>query len=342
MTRRPSSDSVTIRDVAKQAGVSVATVSRYINRNTPVSPKVAKRLDKVMAKLKYVPHAAARNLASQKTRVIGLLLTNIDNDFFAPLLSGAEQIIRKEGYNLLVATYHSDNRDSLPPPVGPHNTDGLLVFADSLTDQDLTKLHESGFPMVLIHRTPPSALPLPSVTVENKSAAYRLVEHLILQHNKRRILFLRGPLHQEDSYWRETGYRAALEAHGIPFSEKLVLVGEFEREIAYKALDQFLTAGKPVAFDAVFAGDDNAAIGVINALTEHGYRVPEDIAVVGFDDLRLSAFLAPPLTTVHAPTEMVGKIAAERLFGLLNKENSDGVILLPTEIIIRRSCGCHS
>ena len=342
MTRRSSSVSVTIRDVAKKAGVSVATVSRYINRNTPVSPKVARRLDKVMAKLKYVPHAAARHLASRKTRLIGLLLTNIDNDFFAPLLNGVEQIVRKEGYNLLVATYHSDNRDSVPPPIGPHNTDGLLVFADSLPDEHLAKLHETGFPMVLIHRTPPASLPLPSVTVENKSATHRLVEHLIVQHNKRRILFLRGPMQQEDSYWRETGYRSALEAHGIAFDEKLVLVGEFEREIAYNALNHFLRDGERVAFDAVFAGDDDAAIGVINALNEDGYRVPEDVAVVGFDDLRLSAFLTPPLTTVRAPTETVGRIAAERLFGLLKNEISEGVTLLPTEIIIRRSCGCNS
>ena len=342
MTRRSSSVSVTIRDVAKKAGVSVATVSRYINRNTPVSPKVARRLDKVMAKLKYVPHAAARHLASRKTRLIGLLLTNIDNDFFAPLLNGVEQIVRKEGYNLLVATYHSDNRDSVPPPIGPHNTDGLLVFADSLPDEDLAKLHETGFPMVLIHRTPPASLPLPSVTVENKSATHRLVEHLIVQHNKRRILFLRGPMQQEDSYWRETGYRSALEAHGIAFDENLVLVGEFEREIAYNALNHFLSDGGRAAFDAVFAGDDDAAIGVINALNEDGYRVPEDVAVVGFDDLRLSAFLTPPLTTVRAPTETVGRIAAERLFGLLKNEISEGVTLLPTEIIIRRSCGCNS
>ncbi|HLE91285.1 MAG TPA: LacI family DNA-binding transcriptional regulator [Anaerolineales bacterium] len=340
MTRRSSS--VTIRDVAKQAGVSVATVSRYINRNAPVSAEVAHRLDKVMAELKYVPHAAAQHLASRKTRVIGLLLTNMHNDFFAPLLNGTEQVVRQHGYNLLVATYHSDSRDSVPPPIGPHNTDGLLVFADSLTDEDLAKLHEIEFPMVLIHRTPPASLPLPSVTVENKSATHRLVEHLILQHNKRRILFLRGPIHQEDSFWRETGYKSALEANGIEFDEKLVLVGDFEREIAYRALNQFLGNGEHVAFDAVFAGDDDAAIGVINSLTDKGYRVPEDIAVVGFDDLRLSAFLNPPLTTVRAPTETVGRIAAERLFGLLKNEISEGTTLLPTEIIIRRSCGCQS
>jgi len=177
--------------------------------------------------------------------------------------------------------------------------------------------------------------------VENKAATYNLVNHLILEHNKKRIVFMRGPSHQEDAYWRESGYRSALDANGIPYDEDLVIDGDFEREIAYASLNHFLGNGIQVPFDAVFAGDDDAAIGAINSLQEHGYRVPEDIAVVGFDDLRLSAFLTPPLTTVRAPTEKVGRIATERLFGLLNNEISDGAMLLPTEIVIRRSCGCN-
>src|SRR5215212_6434771 len=207
MTKRSSS--VTIRDVARQAGVSVATVSRYINRNAPVSTEVAERLSHVMIELRYVPHAAARHLASRKTRVIGLLLNNLHNDFFVPLLNGVEAVVRKKGYNLIVATYHADSRE-LPPPIGPHNTDGLLIFSDGLVDEDLTNLNASGFPMVLVHRTSPSPLTIPSVTVENIEITHRLVEHLIQVHDKRRILFLRGPLHQEDSMRREAGYKSAL------------------------------------------------------------------------------------------------------------------------------------
>jgi DNA-binding LacI/PurR family transcriptional regulator len=338
MTRRSSS--VTIRDVARRAGVSVATVSRYLNHNAPVSEEVAERLEQVMAELKYVPHAVARHLATRKTRVIGLLLTNMNNDFFAPLLNGIERVVRYNGYNLLVATYRAGSRNDVPPPIGPHNTDGLLVFADSLANDDLAALHESGFPIVLIHRTPPDNVKIPCVTVENKAATENLINHLILEHNKRRILFMRGPIHQEDSYWRETGYRSALEANGIPFDQSLVLSGEFERDLAYQSLQEFLGNGKGVAFDAIFAGDDDAAVGVIAALTDHNLRVPEDIAVVGFDDLRLSAFLTPPLTTVRAPTESVGRLAAEQLFELLGKQSPTGVTLLPTELIIRRSCGC--
>lgn len=338
---RKRSSSVTIRDVAKQAGVSVATVSRYINQNAPVSVEVAERLEQVLAEMKYVPHAAARHLASRRTRVIGLLLTNMHNDFFAPLLNGIEQVVRANGYNLLVATSHADSRPDLRLPIGPHNTDGMLVFANSLSDDDLKGLHAKGFPMVLVHRTPPAETPIPSVTVENKNATFRLVEHLIAHHDKKRILFMRGPDHQEDSCWRETGYRSALDAKGIPIDERLILNGNFERKAAYETLGQFLENGNRADFDAVFAGDDDAAIGVIDALVEHGFRVPEDIAVVGFDDLRLSAFLTPPLTTVRAPTEAVGRIAAERLFGILEGRPTEGMALLPTEIIIRRSCGCR-
>src|SRR5687767_9488406 len=180
MTRRSSS--VTIRDVARQAGVSVATVSRYINRNAPVSTEVAERLNQVMTKLRYVPHAAARNLASRKTRVIGLLLNNLHNDFFVPLLNGVEAVVRRKEYNLIIATYHANSRAVMPPPIGPHNTDGLLVFSDGLVDEDLANLSGSGFPMVLVHRTSPSDLRIPSVTVENIDVTQRLIEHLIQVH----------------------------------------------------------------------------------------------------------------------------------------------------------------
>jgi len=340
MTRRSSS--VTIRDVAREAGVSVATVSRYINKNAPVSVEVGERLQDVMSKLRYVPHAAARNLASRKTRVIGLLLNNLHNDFFVPLLNGVEAVVRKKGYNLIVATYHASIREHTHPPIGPHNTDGLLVFSDGLMDDDLAALNLSGFPMVLVHRTPPPQLPIPSVTVENKEITKRLVEHLITAHGKKRILFLRGPIYQEDSVQREAGYKAALQANQIPIDENLILNGDFERDIAYEAMNKFLGNGQRVAFDSVFTGDDDAAIGVLKSLHEHKIRIPEDVAVIGFDDLGFAPFLNPPLTTVRAPTEAVGKIATERLFGLLENNPSDEVIILPTEIIFRRSCGCIS
>src|SRR5512140_1041572 len=221
MTRRQSS--VTIREVAKQAGVSVATVSRYINHNAPVSEEVAERVHRVMTDLRYAPDAAARHLASRKTRLIGLLLTNIHNDFYVPLLNGIESIVRERDFNLLVSMYQSTPDNDQLPPIGPHNCDGLIIYADSLSDEQLSSLHESGFPMALIHRTPPTSIPIASVTIENKAATHKLVEHLIVHHNKRQILFMKGREHQEDAKWREAGYRSALKANGIRFDPKLVI-----------------------------------------------------------------------------------------------------------------------
>jgi DNA-binding LacI/PurR family transcriptional regulator len=294
-----------------------------------------------MEELHYVPHAAARQLASRKTRVVGLLLNNLHNDYFVPLLNGIESVVRKHNYNLVIATYHSGSRD-MPPPIGPHNTDGMLVFSDGLSDDDLISLHARKFPMVLVHRTPPDSVKIPSVTVENKKITFELIEHLIKVHGRKRIMFLRGPAHQEDSHWREIGYKSALKANDIPFDEQLVLNGDFDRSTAYEVLKEFIRNNKLVSFDAIFTGDDDAAIGVLKALRENGYRVPEDVSVTGFDDLGFSAFLSPPLTTVSAPTETVGRIAMEQLFSLFDKQFPGDITLLSTELIIRRSCGCNT
>ena len=145
---------------------------------------------------------------------------------------------------MIIATYHANIRNETPPPIGPHNTDGMLVFSDGLVDEDLESFNATGFPMVLVHRTPPASLPIPSVTVENVEITKKLVEHLIREHGRRRIVFLRGPVHQEDSVRRETGYKLALEANGIPFDENLVLSGEFERDIAYVVMNEFLNNGR--------------------------------------------------------------------------------------------------
>jgi DNA-binding LacI/PurR family transcriptional regulator len=194
--------------------------------------------------------------------------------------------------------------------------------------------------MILVHRTPPAFTAIPSVTVENVEITKKLIDHLIRVHGKRRILFLRVPVHQEDSIRWENGYKSALAENGIPYDENLILNGEFEREISFQVMNEFLGNGRQVDFDAVFTGDDDAAIGVLRSLQKYRLNVPQDVAVVGFDDLGFAPFLNPPLTTVRAPTEEVGRIAAEKLFRLLEDQPINEVMILPTEIIYRRSCGC--
>ncbi len=335
---RGKKSSVTIRDVARKANVSVATVSRYINGTAHVSDEVVRRLERVMEELNYVPHSTARKLAIKKTNTIGLLLTDMSGDFFAPLLNGIESMAREGGYDLLISSAREVYSQVRDLPVGPHNCDGVLAFTTSLDDSCLQVLSEMNFPLVLIHRSSPPGLNIPCVTVENKAASYKLVSHLIEEHGRRRIVFLRGPAGHEDSYWREMGYKEALRDHGIPLDELLISAGEFFRRKAYQSIWELLSGG--VQFDGVFAGDDEAAVGVLVALKEAGVSVPEEVSVVGFDDQRMSPYLQPPLTTVRAPTAEVGKEAVRQLIRLIETGEADPLTLLPTEIVLRRSCGC--
>jgi LacI family transcriptional regulator len=331
----------TIDDVARRAGVSISTVSRVINRNVPVSEEVAARVQAAMAELKYAPRSAARNLASRKTNTLGLLLADIRGDFFAPLLSGVEAATSELGMDLLISTSgRRKPRSEFPRTLGPHNTDGLLIFTDSLGKVGIEYCLELAFPIVLIHQSMSDAMGVPCVTVENKAASRKIVEHLIEVHGRHQIVFLSGPPGNEDSYWREVGYQEALESHGITVDPRLIWRGDFDRTVARRSIDDLLRSG--VEFDAVFAGDDEAAVGVLTALQDAGKRIPEDIAVVAFDDQRFSAYLNPPLTTVRSPTERVGYEAAQQLVRLIRTGQADLLTLLPTELVIRRSCGCQA
>ena len=337
MTKR--SYSITIRDVARQAGVSVATVSRYINHRSTVSAEITKKIQQVMQELNFVPLEAARNLATRRTGTIGLLSFTVEYVFFGTLMTGLEQALKENGYNLLIATYPADRSDQVAPPFGPQNADGVVVFSNTISEERLAEWYHMHFPVVLVHRTAPRSLPIPCVNVENETSSYRLVEHLIKQHDRKRIVFVRAPGYQEDAHSREMAYRSALKANSIVFDPNLVIGENFDRSVARQAMQEFL-ANNPPVFDAVFAGDDDLAVSVMSALQSAGLNVPKDVAVVGFDDQRFASLLVPPLTTVHAPTEEVGRVAGQQLLRLLRGQPADSMTILPTELVIRQSCGC--
>jgi len=328
----------TIIDVAQRACVSIATVSRVLNGTAPVDTDTAERVRSAIAALNYFPHAAARTLASRRTDTIGLLLPEISGAFFQPMLRGVEAGVSEAGFDLLIHTTQSRPENAPRRPLGEHNTDGLLVFTESLDAKELTRLHNIGFPVVLLHQAPPNSLNIPVVTIENQSGAQKIVEHLIEVHDCHRIIFLQGPEGHEDSTWREKGYRLALKAHDITFDPALVTRGEFNRDEARLALEQILLEG--VEFDAIFTGDDDSAAGVMLGLRQAGRRVPEDVAVVGFDDSLFARTLVPPLTTVHAPTEQVGQEAVRQLIRIIRGETVEPRLVLSTELVIRQSCGC--
>jgi LacI family transcriptional regulator len=331
----------TILDVAEKAGVSIATVSRVINGTSPVANETTQRVQDAIRELAFVPRAAARVLASRRTETLGLLLPEIGSAFYSPLLRGIEAEAQATGYDLLIhATSHIPHASTpvAHRPLGEHNTDGLIVFTQSIDEKELSRLHSISFPTVLLYQTPPSSLNIPSVTIENKSGARMIVEHLIQVHNCRRIAFLRGPEGNEDSEWRERGYREALDSHGIPFDPTLVTVGGFNEEEAQAAVQELLN--DDVEFEAVFGGDDDTAAGVISALTKVGKRVPQDVAVVGFDDLPIAHYLRPTLSTVRAPIEQVGREGVRQLVSLIRGQQAEALVMMRTELVIRESCGC--
>src|SRR4030095_16756069 len=191
-----------------------------LNGTTPVQPAKADRVRLAMEKLQFVPRHAARVLASKRTNAIGLVLSEISGAFFPPMLKGIEASAHEAGYDLLI---HSTQKEGPSRrPLGEHNTDGLLIFTDSLDHHDLHRLHNMNFPIVLLHQTPPDSLNIPVIAIENKDGAATLVNHLIEIHSRRRIVFLRGPEGHEDSVWRERGYREALELHGIKFDPEII------------------------------------------------------------------------------------------------------------------------
>ncbi|MBA4383759.1 MAG: LacI family transcriptional regulator [Anaerolinea sp.] len=329
----------TIMDVARKAGVSIATVSRVINNLQNVSENTVRRVEDAIAALHYTPNAAAQDLAKQATHSIGLLVPEISGMFFQPMLSGIETGASNSGYDLIVQTTQNPLiKDKQRRKLAEHNTDGLLVFAGSLDAEELGRLSRKNFPVVLLFQTPPKGIKLPSVAIENIAGTRQLIDHLIEVHHRRRIVFLCGPERHEDSTLREKGYAASLRAHNIPIDPTLISQGLFNHRMAHHSMIQMLQNG--TTFDAVFAGDDDAAMGVLLALREAGLRVPEDVSVVGFDDQSFSSTLVPPLTTVHAPIQEVGLQAVNMLLREMNGGVEESHLVLPTELILRQSCGC--
>jgi LacI family transcriptional regulator len=333
----------TIIDVAKSSGVSAATVSRVLHGTAVVSPDTEKRIRAVIKDLNYAPRPAARQLVSQRTNTIGLLLPEISGAFFSPMLKGIEAGVRDTGFDLLIHSTHSDSNGEVPRQasrraLGEHNTDGLIVFPGSIDQAEMRRLHSVGFPVVLLHQAAPDGTNFPMVTVENKSGTLHLINHLIEVHHRQRIVFLKGLAGHEDSEWRERGYRESLEAHHIPWRPDLIGYGGFCEEGAYQTMLKLIEAG--VQFDAVFSGDDDSAAGVLSALRQAGRPVPEEVSVVGFDDMPFSRYLSPPLTTVRAPIEKVGLKAVQLLVACIQEKQYQAEVLFPTELVIRQSCGC--
>jgi LacI family transcriptional regulator, galactose operon repressor len=325
---------VTIADVAAAAGVSVATVSKVINDRYGVAEQTSERVRAVIQELGYTSSLVAQSLRSRRTNVIAILAADIE-PFNAELLKGAARAIRGTGYELVVFSDCGQRDDQ----VGWENrslgrvsalTDGAILVTPSTVDVPFAT------PVVAVDHNVRSST-LPSVDSDNLSGAVAATEYLIgLGH--RRVGFLAGRPDLESARLREQGYRRALESEGIAFDPALVRVGGYEPETAREATRDLLQLDdRPTA---IFAANDTSAIETIAVARSLGLVVPDDLSVIGFDNVPESVLCEPPLTTIEQSIQQMGREAVQMLIGLIEDPSSRAAqVILPTRLVVRASCG---
>jgi LacI family transcriptional regulator len=333
----------TLEEVAKQAGVSRSTVSRVINDQPNVRPETRERVWQAIRKSGYRPHAVARSLVTNRTQIIGMLIpetvtTLFADPFFPLLLRGATEACNAHHYQLMLSlfTSRSADQDMYQRVLGNGYLDGAIVASAAADDPLIPSLLHDRIRLVSVGRYTDQRVPY--VDVDNVGGARMAVEHLIrLGH--RRIAIITGRLDMTHAQDRLSGYKDALQAHHIPLDEGLVAEGDYSENSGMAAMRQLLDA----APTAVFVSSDSMAIGALKALHEVGLSVPQQIALVGFDNIPLAAAMQPPLTTIRQPIERLGALAVDLLISMLEgpPDASAAVqrIVLPTELVIRQSCG---
>jgi LacI family transcriptional regulator len=333
----------TLEEVAKLAGVSRATVSRVINDRPNVRVEVREKVWQAVRQSGYRPHAVARSLVTHRTGILGVVImeavTTLFTDPYFPLfLHGATEACNAHKRQLMLVLFNNPaSEEELYQRVLRNGyLDGVVVASARIGDPLVSSIVRDGIPFVSVGRLPDENVHV--VDVDNVGAARVAVEHLIrLGH--RRIGTITGPLDMVSGRDRLEGYRQALEAHGIPVEENLIAQGDYT-EAGGMMATQWLLPATPTA---IFAASDMMAIGALKCLRQAGWRVPGDVALVGFDDIPIASATEPRLTTVRQPIERLGSIAVELLVGLLQSSRSVKSpahrIILPAELIVRESCG---
>jgi LacI family transcriptional regulator len=327
----------TIRDVAREAGVSVATVSRVLNDSGPVRDATRARITEVARRLRYIPNSAARSLSTRQTHTVGVLLPDLHGEFFSEVIRGIDQVVQLQGWHLLVSSSHNE-RAAIEAAlrVMRGRVDGLLVMSPDLDAHALSANLPERLPVVLLNCEVEDA-PYDSINIDNYAGAYAMMAHLLgLGH--RRVALLSGPERNHDARERLRGSQAALAAAGVPCPEELVLAGDFSEASGHAAALRLLQSGERPT--ALFAANDSMAIGAMSALREVGVVVPTDMSVAGFDDIPIARYVSPPLTTVRVSIPSLGARATERLFEVLRHGGGQQRVqeLLSTELVVRGSC----
>jgi LacI family transcriptional regulator len=324
--------SITIRDIAREAGVSPSTAARVLAGSPNVTAAHRAAVLRVAERLDYRPNVLARQLASGRSGAIGVLVQDLSNPFYSLVVRGIEMGLQGSGHYPLFANCgdHREVEHALSLLLS-HRVDGLVVLGGQSGEDELRRLAER-LPLVFVSRSI-AGLEDRSVDIANLRGAHEATRHLVaLGH--RRIAHVSGPAWHRHAIDRRSGYEQALAQAGIELDPSLVVEGDFEEASGAQAVDALL--GARLEFTALFAANDQMAMGAMAALTRYGLRVPADVSVVGFDDLRFAAFLAPPLTTVRQPALQIGLAAAQAAARLLAGE-PPRLPSFATELVLRQS-----
>ncbi len=332
--------SPTLEEIAKQAGVSRSTVSRVINNQANVDPETRVKVLTVAQNLNYHPNIAARGLAAGRTRIIGLVIpmgvaTLFTDPYFPLLVQGISSACNEFDYSVMLWLAEPEfERRTIRQILQGGLIDGVIVASAMMDDAICEALRKDKKPFVLIGRDPAGELGN-YVDVDNINSSREMVQHLF-RLGRRRVATITGPRNMIGGADRLKGYLTALRDRGLAPDSTLIVEGDFTEAGGYAGMKRLL----PFKPDAVFAASDMMAVGALRAIREAGLRVPEDVAVTGYDDMPIAAHTDPPLTTVRQPIPRAGSVAVEMLIDLVVHHNSSPRrIILPTELVIRASCG---
>ncbi|WP_246587762.1 LacI family DNA-binding transcriptional regulator [Alteromonas lipotrueiana] len=310
---------VTIKQVSELAGVSSATVSRVINNTDTVKQKTRELVLNAMTELGYRHNTIAASLASNKTNTVGLVVPELHGSFFGSMMSGAEQVLRKANKHMFVVAGHSDDtmeRNEIDALLS-RRCDALILHVEAVSDEYLITLAKQNIPLVVVSRFI-DAIGDKCISLDNHVGGYLATRHL-LDLGHRSIACITGALFKADGVNRLAGHKSALQEAGLRPDERIIEEGNFQADSGERCMEAILA--QQVPFSAVVCGNDEMATGAINVLRSHGLRVPEDISVVGYDNIDYASYLTPKLTTIDYPIKDIGQMAAR---WIVNQAYGDG------------------
>jgi LacI family transcriptional regulator len=328
--------SSTIKEIAQKANVSIATVSRALNDDPKVTEETRKRILAVSKELHYRPNILARNFVKKKSNLLGLILPEISDEFFTEIIKGVDEIAFAEDFYTIVASSHKYEslKDEIMTFIRNGLISGLILLASNLDDDLISILSKSHLPIVLINSNK-KIKKFDRITIDDYQGAYSITEYLIKEKRYYYLSHITGPLDNDDAILRRKGFLDACKKYGVKYN---IEKANFSRESGFRACKKLLNLkSRP---QVIFAANDMMAIGCYDYIKQIKLQIPKDIGVVGFDDIFVSQYLTPPLTTVQVKIEEIGKKAADILIKRIQSVNGvpSVAVNIPTELIIRESC----